>query len=183
MSADMILAIAAIIAVILSIVSIFITTISIRKQEEYNRNSVRPICSIYLTNYDNLISVRIENDGTGPLIIKSITCVCNDGDRKEHQSIFDLLPKDIEQKEFYRILVGESGNYSISPNEKLYLISIIPKDGKTLQKLREFLKTITVYVKYFDIYGKEYNKEKKLAAFNKDLEIRMPDVERYHLWN
>jgi hypothetical protein len=42
-----------------------------KKQQEYNENTVKPICSVYLTNCANFISVRIENNGLGPAIIKN----------------------------------------------------------------------------------------------------------------
>jgi hypothetical protein len=71
MDTNLVLATMAIGAMIISTLSFIVTMKFNKRQVEHNRNSLKPICSIALTNYDNFISVRIENNGMGPLIIKS----------------------------------------------------------------------------------------------------------------
>ena len=188
MAIDVILMIVAIIAVFISSISVFISAKSIKKQEKHNINSVRPICSVYQTNYENFISVRIENDGLGSLIIKNIKCISIDENsvRTEASTLFDLLPKNIQQKDYHRIIPSLSGNFAIAVNEKLFLISVTPKDGETRQIFRETLKKISIHVEYTDIYGNEFTCEQKLCLF--DLKSGMPgryitDVEKYYLWN
>ena len=198
MDYNMILAIAAVGALIISVVSLVITGLSIKKQEEHNRNSIskqeehnknslKPICSIYQTNYENFISVRIENDGTGPLIINKIIFDCDDN--LSYQSIFDLFKLsdiDLNQMEIHRIFPSiDRNNYALSPNERMYLLSVTPKDENTREKLRNKLKTLTVCVEFSDIYGNMYERKmKKLDIFGSEYEgISIKDVEKYILWS
>jgi len=196
MNYNMILAVAAIVALFISISSLIITAISIKKQAEHNRdsirqqethnkNSLRPICSIYHTIYENFISVRLENGGTGPLKIKEVRFSYGDG--HIYQSLFDLFKIkniDITQMDIHRMFPGiDTYNYVLPPNKKMYLLSVSPKSEDTTEKLRDLLKEITVQVKFSDIYEEEYECERKLASFGSGYTgIYINDVEKYNLW-
>jgi len=136
----MIMAMATVLAVIVSSISTIIAAISVKKQTKYNKDNVIPICSIYLTNYCNLISVRIENDGLGPAEIKNIECVyAND---LKAETLYELLPEKLKHEEFHNIITSIAKKLTITANEKVYLLSITPKDDKTLQEYRDFLRNI-----------------------------------------
>ena len=138
MNTNMIIAIATVLAVIVSSISTIIAAISVKKHTKYNKDNVRPICSIYLTNYNNLISVRIENDGIGPAIINNIECVYAKDIKKE--TLYELLPENLKHEVFHSVITKKAKNLTITANEKFYLISITPKDDKVLQEFRDFLK-------------------------------------------
>lgn len=70
-NSDYLMALTSIFAVIISIISMVFTVIFSVLQIKHNKNSVRPISAIKVTDYENKISVRIDNVGTGPLIIKN----------------------------------------------------------------------------------------------------------------
>lgn len=64
---------------IISCVAIFISLLSLGSsiyfsclQIRHNKNSVRPVSSIRLDDYENELAVKIKNAGTGPLIIKKL---------------------------------------------------------------------------------------------------------------
>lgn len=61
MDSDSLSAISAAAAVLISVISIVVTIIYSHKQNEHNRNSVRPISSIKLNDYEDRIAVKIEN--------------------------------------------------------------------------------------------------------------------------
>jgi hypothetical protein len=94
-------------------------------------------------------------------------CSCDDGSRAG--TLYGLFPKDIEQNEFYKIIRRKADNLTITAREKVYLISITPKDDETKQKLRNFLKTVTIDITYTDLYEKEYSYNRKLDFFGKDV--------------
>jgi hemin uptake protein HemP len=176
---DMVLAITAIMAIVVS-------TISFLSNVKHNKNSVKSICSIYETNYENFISVRIENDGTGPLIIKSIKCSLkkktDEGESIEHSSnLLKLLPQEIRQSSFHRVFV-DTNKLTIPSNRQKYLLSITLEDEEIRNKLRECLKNITISVEYTDIYNSKFKPlEKKLNFFETNLKLRITDVGKLFL--
>lgn len=143
MDTNLVLAIMATGALIISTLS-FIVTMKFNKwQIEHNRNCLRPICSIYLSTYENFISVRIENNGTGPLILKNIKCVHkSEGILREADTLYELLPEEIKRKEFHRVTIRNAPNWTVSVNGKKYLLAITLEDDLTRQKLKHCLKDI-----------------------------------------
>ena len=186
MDTNFVIAIMATGAMIISTLSFIITMKFNKRQIEHNRNCLKPICSIGLTNYENFISVRIENNGMGPLIIKSIKCVNEStGESTDEGSLYKLLPEELQRKNFHRILIRLGMSSSISVNGKKYLLSISLEDEETRRLLRECLKDITVSVEYTDIYNSKFERvERKLTLFGlTNLKMRITDVEKFHLWS
>ena len=74
--------------------------------------------------------------------------------------------------------------YSLPPTKKMYLISVTPKDPDITERLRNLLKEIEVEVKFSDIYGTEYEREKKdFKIFASEFKgIKINDIEKYNLW-
>lgn len=69
---------------IISCVAIFISLLSLgtsiyfsHLHMKHNKNSVRPVSSIRLDDYENELAVKIKNAGTGPLIIKKLILKIN----------------------------------------------------------------------------------------------------------
>jgi len=147
-----------IVTLCVSFLSMTISVISILNQERYNRNNVKPFCSVYEANYDNFIFVGIKNDGLGPLILKEI--MFSRDDRESLTSLFDLLPDSIKHTTYHRIYVGELKQRALSVGEKLPLLSISIDDDSIRQKIRNLLKTITIRLKYVDLYKKPGKNEK-----------------------
>ena len=167
-------------AIIISCISLVAATIFGYFQVRHNKNSVRPVCSIYLTNYANFLSARIENNGTGPLLIKDIKFTYND---EPIESIFELVSEIIEQTKFHRVIAGSKNDYSISVNGKVYIFSITPEDDETLRKLRNTLKDVKIYVTYTDIYEKMFQYSRELDLFSNDYKVSLSYVENYHMWS
>jgi len=72
--------------------------------------------------------------------------------------------------------------YTLPPNKRMYLLSVSPKEDAT-EKLRDLLREITIRVKFYDIYEREYQCERKLAFFGTDHKgIYINSVEKYNLW-
>lgn len=93
MSGENLADITSVCAIVISIISIIFTTTFSILQVKHNKNSVRPIASILLNDYENLLSVYIENVGTGPLTITKLSC--SDGFHEEN-SLIELLPKAVK---------------------------------------------------------------------------------------
>ena len=63
-----------------------LSIITLWQQRKHNRLTVRPLASIESGDYGNWVFVRVVNNGTGPMIIKSLTV---NGERKP---LYKALP-------------------------------------------------------------------------------------------
>ncbi|MCL2243660.1 MAG: hypothetical protein FWC03_04240 [Treponema sp.] len=151
--------------IVLSIIAIIISVVTFIKHDKHSKNKLKPICTIHQSLYDNLISIRIENNGIGPIILKSVLFTCDNS--RTANSIYYLLPEDIRKIKYHRIYIGELKGLAIHPNGKLHLMSMTPEDDIIMRKFKDTLKTITVNVEYYDIYNQNYEIQKKLN-FNDD---------------
>ena len=128
---------------------------------KHNKNSVRPVSSIRLDDYENELAVKIKNAGTGPLIIKKLIfknkdCTSN--------SLISLIPL-IEQN--WDTFIEETENWTISVNEELVLIRLYPENNEILTQIRISLSQITVYLEYTDIYNTKFTDERSLHYFGR----------------
>jgi hypothetical protein len=165
MTAETIIAITAVIAVLMSIVSIIITILFSKKQIEHNKNSVRPICDIRYKDYEDKISVSILNAGTGPIIIENLVCKNH---TREAPKLISLMPKEIKTwTTFCDDLTGKP----IAVGGERILIELNPKeDDKDIKySVRNALKDITVYVEYKDIFDTIFEAEQSLVFFGRTL--------------
>jgi hypothetical protein len=68
-------AVVASIALVLSLISLWISIAALRHQRKHNRLSVRPLAYIMIGDYEDRVFVKLTNNGTGPMIIKSIKVI------------------------------------------------------------------------------------------------------------
>lgn len=148
-------------AIVISIISIVFTTTFSILQVKHNKNRVRPIASILLNDYENLLSVYIENVGTGPLTITKLTC--SDGFRKEN-SLIELLPT-VNQN--WSTFCESIDGRTIPVGGQVVLVEIQPQDEKIRSKIRAALSKIEVSVEYSDIYNSKFIKRRKLSYFGR----------------
>jgi hypothetical protein len=144
----------AILALIVSIVSIGIGVITLRTQQEYNRLSVRPIGIITLSDYEDKLAIKIMNAGIGPMIIKSVETVDNSGIKKDYP--IDWMSSKYIWTNFRRNLQ----NHAIIAGDSIILLEYnLDPQNKDLAKQRDeirfILKNLTIRIKYTDIYNKE----------------------------
>jgi hypothetical protein len=154
-------AITSICAVFISIISIVFTVIFSSLQQKHNKNSVRPISAIKINDYEDKIAVRIDNVGTGPLIIKKALFINN---TQKSSSLISMMP-DIKQN--WITFTEEIDGWTIPVNGKLTLIEIIPRNDETRNIIRKKLSEIEVKIEYCDIYNTKFNDERELAFFGR----------------
>ena len=165
MNTDILLAIASISAVIISIISMIFTVILGRQQHQDNKKNSRPICAIKFNDYENDISVKIANVGTGPLIVKEI--VCDDSVRKS--AVLLALMPHIEQ--YWSTYTEDITGWTIPVGGELILIGVNPENDDIKYQVRSALEPITITVKYTDIYGSsDFTESRNLDFFGRTLE-------------
>lgn len=148
----------AILALIISIVSLIFGVIVQRKQ---NRLSVRPL-GIVEANWDaqkDKIEVCIKNVGFGPMKIKYV--------KTDHNGIvtdvttiglaaLDCIPKGLVCKYAY-----DMENYPIKPggSHSIFKCDITEQKGTKFYNIHKFLDGMTIRVKYKDILDNEIPEE------------------------
>lgn len=149
-------------AVVIAVCSLATSVVSCGIQRRHNVLSVRPLGSIDVSDYENLIQVRVLNQGTGPLIVKSLVCSNEAG--KTSSSLVKMLT-DVDQD--WNDFTEEVSSRVIPANDAIVLISITPEDEPTRLALRETLSKISITVTYEDIYKNETTKKRELSYFDR----------------
>ena len=154
-------------AVIVSVVSIVATVVFSLLQQKHNKNSVRPLCEIKFADYENQISVYLRNYGTGPLIIKEI--VCTDGERSA-PTLLSLMP---HISHYWSDYTEDVTGWTIPVGGRITLIELEPINEDDKYKVRTTLAQITIAITYTDIYGKsKFTKNRRGDFFGRHYDRR-----------
>ncbi len=161
LTTDDFVAITSFLAVIVSVISVCFTYKSNKNQIEHNKNSVKPLSSIKVSDYEDRIAVSIFNHGTGPLLVIKMIAKNNS---IESNKLIDLMPY-ISQN--WTTFSGEIDGIKIPVGGGVTLIELNPSTDDVKKIVREHLKDITIYLEYKDIYGTEFKDQKKLDFFGR----------------
>lgn len=146
-------------ALVMSFLSIIISIYFSHKQMQHNKNSVRPISYIQVCDYENLLSVKIANVGTGPLTIITLRASINN---HESPALIDLMP-DIKQD--WSTFIEDADGRTIPVDGEITLIEIEPKNDMIKDLIRSTLSKTTITLEYSDIYKTKFYDERKLDFF------------------
>lgn len=86
------------IGIIISIIALGATIWFSYLQQIHNKNSVRPICEIILNDCEKLLDVKIKNMGTGPMVIKKLTCTDEHG---TSSALIEKMPPNYRKVELF----------------------------------------------------------------------------------
>lgn len=149
---------------ILAIIGLFVTLslayiakqadkASIKRREM----EVRPLARIALGDYKNVIEVKIENAGLGPLIIESI--IVSDSNGIEKLSVIAWFQNEELGFITWDEYVGDSSGFIISPGKELVLLRLTNDPKKEndpiyyRDRVRAKLNSLNITVFCKDIYG------------------------------
>ena len=146
-------AIAAFAAVFVSFLSVILALWALAVQRHHNRLSVRPLAFVSRADYEDRLSVKIHNNGVGPLIITSLHV--SDG-KSTRECVIDWmtsLPDNITWDTFTKDLKGRS----LAPGGEIVLLQFSgdiadPHFREVRDMCREILRHLTVKLEYLDIY-------------------------------
>ncbi len=156
----------AILGFFVAIWSVFYTRRGLKIQLEHNKKSVEPLAYINPLDYENLIGVKLLNNGTGPLIINSIEFINEESGEKHSDLISFFGSENILWSDFSMNLEKRS----IIPSSLITLLEFKwtqanSKDLNSSKQIREILKNIVVSLEYENIYGDKINMPKKKLTF------------------
>jgi hypothetical protein len=164
-------ALAAIGSALAAFLAVVVSTITLGHQRKHDRLTVRPLAYIMVGDYDDRVYVKVANNGTGPMIIKSITV--NDKPRPLYQALSDILPEGI----YWTNYTADYADRSVRAGGQVVLVDLDSgsnthvspeKFGEARDLVRRALGNITVRVKYTDIYNKNQPiAERKLDWFHR----------------
>lgn len=163
-------------ALFVSFLSICIGAAALTLQHKHNQKTVRPICNITYKDYLDELSIKVSNNGVGPMLVDTVEFV---SDKKVFNNIKQALGETIPKKQGYSYRwIGISQQRAVPVEGSIELFRFTKKDTHDnyegiRNSVREVIGTLTVSVKYSDIYGKSFPRsERKLNNF---LKPRLPD--------
>ena len=141
-------------ALVVSIISIFIGAIALKIQRAHNIKSVKPIGNIVFSDYEDNIEINIKNAGVGPLIINSLKVKNKNNETKNNVIDFmPLHPPDLPWSNYF----ANPKDFVIPSSEKLNLIKLTTEDISATfatfrDQVRKALMDLSIELEYKDIY-------------------------------
>jgi len=148
-------AVLAAVAVILSLISLYLSHAALRHQREHNRLTVRPLAYVVVGDYENHLFVKLRNNGTGPMIITSIVVV---GAKEPSAPLISAMPQ-LHPKVSWTNFVEDCSGRSVPAGGDLSLVELSSESSSSAGQfalsrdlVRSALGKLEVQVEYTDIY-------------------------------
>lgn len=164
LNSNTLMAITSVCAVLISIISMFFTIIFSLFQIKHNKNSVKPISAIKFGDYENELTIKIENVGTGPLTIKKLLFK---NDSQESSTLISMMPP-INQ--LWTTFTESVDGWTIPVGSHLILLQLHPENEEIKSLIRKELSKITVTLEYADIYNTHFQDKRSLNFFGRHFE-------------
>jgi hypothetical protein len=149
-------AVAASMAFILSLISLCISLAALRHQRKHNQLSVRPLAYIMVGDYEDRVFVKLTNNGTGPMIIKSIRVI---NAPNPSEPLISAMPR-LQPNVYWTNFVEDFASRSVRPGGEIVLVDLSSESSESedqfalsRDQVREALGELEVHVEYTDIYG------------------------------
>lgn len=149
--------------------SLYVGLRALTIQRKHNVLSVTPLPTVSRADFEDLLIVKIHNNGPGPLIIKSVA-VKDDSHTKE--SLIEWMPS-LPTDMFWDAFTGPLNDRSVPPGGEITMLQLGGDQSDTaFQEARDdcrvALSRLKVLVEYTDIYGSNMpTYEKSLSWFGR----------------
>lgn len=158
------IAITSVFAVFISIISIIFTVIFSIQQIKHNKNSVKPISAIKLSDYEDILAVKLENVGTGPLTIKKLVFK---NESHESSTLISMMPP-INQ--LWATFSESVDGWTIPVGGQITFLKLHPRNEETKSLIRKSLSQITITLEYTDIYNTKFQDNRSLDFFGRSFD-------------
>ncbi len=150
-------------AVLVSGVAVYMSYATLKHQRRHNVLSVRPIPIVTVADFEDSISVKVRNHGSGPMLVKRVYVGNGTHGKKSLVEWMPELPAGVLWSNF----VGAVSDRSLLPGSEIVLLDLSGdhEDNTFLVArgaTRAALEPLTVVVEYTDIYEsifKPYTKD------------------------
>lgn len=164
LNSNTLIAITSVCAVIISIISMNFMIIFSIFQIKHNKNSVKPISAIKYSDYEDELTVKIENVGTGPLTIKKLLFK---NDSKETSTLISLMP---QINQLWTTFAESVDGWTIPVGSQLILLQLHPENEEIKSSIRKELSKITITLEYMDIYNTHFQDKQSLSFLSRHFE-------------
>ena len=125
---------------------------------KHNTLSVKPIPDILTSNFENKIAVTLENNGTGPLIIKTFKAFLGNMTKS---NMIDLMP-DMPVGYYWSDWLRNFEDCAIRPMESKILLEFNldlndERQREIRDNIRRTLSEVSIEFEYTDIYNTKMN--------------------------
>lgn len=151
--------------VLISVLALLGLFFQVYLQRTHNEKSLKPLGQIDFRDRQDLLYVRVSNNGVGPMILDRL-CFIKDG--KSYTAIEECL--QLERRSYSRLDGHESVRKVILPNSSLTIFeaSLTPQESETaLNHVRDQLSPITLKVEFHDIYDNKMTIERDFQWFSR----------------
>jgi hypothetical protein len=151
-------------AVVIAVAAVVLSGITLYWQRRHDRLTAKPLGTFEYLNTATKIGVKLWNNGSGPLIIKSVEI--SGTDNKFHawsKDFFKLLQGKFPRSKSKNIVRTElKGNAIIAGNSVTLIMCKIDPDDPYQKMEKEAIRLILndftqMRITYADIYGNEFN--------------------------
>lgn len=130
-----------------AILAFIVAVFALGAQRKHNRLSVRPLASVTCNDVDDRIVVTLANNGTGPLLVKTLRVI------RDEKVIGDALHKQFPTWMTFRWYVGKIDGRSIAVGKSIDLLIFDDPSVQLQEDVRSTLSSLHIQVSYSDIYN------------------------------
>lgn len=155
------------ISIIVSLLALLATFYQLHLQRVHNEKSLKPLGQITLNDHSKIISVRVCNNGLGPLIIDRLTFTKGDN---IYSSIKECL--SLDPRSYMHIPVNDVVKKVVLPNAYLEVFGATleeDEDEANLNRVKLELSPITLKVDCRDIYDNKIRLERNFEWFSRHM--------------
>jgi hypothetical protein len=164
-------AIVAFIALIISFISLYVAHSTLKNQRRHNILSVKPLPEIMVADYEERLTVKIRNNGSGPLIVNGVRV---EKDAQSKSALIDWMPA-LPEGIYWSAFIGPIRKRAVMPGNEIILLELRgdPNDSRfqhIRDRCRATLKSLNVVLEHTDIYNSQFEpREKSLSWFGRQL--------------
>jgi hypothetical protein len=145
-------------ALVVAAVSIGIAFYGVKLQRQNNLMSVRPLPYISCADYEDLLWVKMRNDGVGPLLVRNILFTKEEGPG-EFANLVQYLPPLPDGLHWSKLSKDYVRTVPVGSDLPLIEVSIDPANPahvKFREACRKSLSQIEIAVDYTDMHGSSF---------------------------
>jgi hypothetical protein len=168
-------AVLALFALVVSIISVYVSIRALSIQRRHNILSVSPLPEITVADYENSLRLKIRNNGTGPLIVQNISFWKN---KVSKDYIMEWMPK-LPSGRAWTTFSHSLKNRTLAPNSEIIILELTEYENEIgyahcRDLTRMALCQLEARVQYSDIYRTPFSVYvKKFDWFGRTLRIQL----------
>lgn len=150
-------------ALALSILALLATFYQLYLQRVHNEKSLKPLIQVDVLDRNDVIAVRIQNNGLGPFIIERLSFVKG---KETYNSIRECI--SLDRKSYHNVDITKDVKKVVLPNSYLDVFSVRMKEGYPAEyaaNIKQELSRLKLKVEGSDIYGNRIIVERDLKWF------------------